>query len=74
VHKAVAGSPVASLVPVSELAHGVVAGLLGLELLADLDGDRAAALALFDRARLAAGLLDLIGPAAPTTATEGDRT
>jgi AcrR family transcriptional regulator len=61
VRKAVKGSPVAMLLPAKELAHGVVAGFLGLELLASLDGDRAAALALFDRARLIAGLLDLTG-------------
>jgi AcrR family transcriptional regulator len=60
VRKAVSGSPVAMLLPAKELAHGVVAGFLGLELLASLDGDRAAALALFDRARLIAGLLDPI--------------
>jgi AcrR family transcriptional regulator len=35
----------------AEVAHGVVAGFLGLELLANLDGDRTGALALFDRAR-----------------------
>jgi AcrR family transcriptional regulator len=63
VRKAVMGSPVAMLLPAKELAHGVVAGFLGLELLASLDGDRAAALALFDRARLIAGLLDLTGGA-----------
>jgi AcrR family transcriptional regulator len=63
VRKAVAGSPVALLVPAGELAHGVVAGFLGLELLASLDGDRAAALALFDRARQVAGLLDMAGVA-----------
>lgn len=74
VRTAVAGSPVASLVPAAELAHGVVAGLLGLELLADLDGDRSAALALFDRARAVAGLLDLIGPAATPAAPEGSET
>jgi len=39
----------------------VVAGILGLELLANLDGDRASALALFDRARALAGLLELTG-------------
>ncbi|MDQ1723032.1 MAG: hypothetical protein QOG52_60, partial [Frankiaceae bacterium] len=60
VRTAVTGSPVAMLLPAKELAHGVVAGFLGLELLASLDGDRAAALALFDRARLIAGLLDPI--------------
>lgn len=61
VGRALAGSPVAMVLPAKEIAHAVVAGLLGLELLASLDGDRAAALALFDRARLVAGLLDLTG-------------
>jgi hypothetical protein len=56
-----AASPFASLIPAREVAHGVVAGILGLELLANLDGDRASALALFDRARALAGLLDLTG-------------
>jgi hypothetical protein len=63
VRKAVSGSPVARLLPAEELAHAVVAGFLGLELLATLDGDRTAALQLFDRARLVAGLLDLTGGA-----------
>jgi AcrR family transcriptional regulator len=61
VRSALAGSPVELLLPAKELAHAVVAGFLGLELLASLDGDRAAALALFERARLIAGLLDLTG-------------
>ena len=61
VGRALAGSPVAMVLPAKEIAHAVVAGFLGLELLASLDGDRAAALALFDRARLVAGLLDLTG-------------
>ncbi|PZS16331.1 MAG: TetR family transcriptional regulator [Pseudonocardiales bacterium] len=61
---ALARSPVAALVPAHEVAHAVVAGFLGLELLATLDGDRSAALALFDRARTIASLLDLLGPAA----------
>ncbi len=74
VRQAVAGSPVALLVPARELAHGIVAGFLGLELLANLDGDRTAALALFDRARLVAGLLDLGGAALPPGAGGGDRT
>ncbi len=59
----------------------MVAGLLGLEMLASLDGDRAAALALFDRARALgdvldrirplAALLDLGGAARPSTSTKG---
>ena len=43
-----------------EVAHAVVALYLGLEMLASLDGDRAAALALFDRAQRAAPLLDML--------------
>lgn len=73
VRKALAGSPVALLLPAKELAHGVVAGFLGLELLASLDGDRAAALALFDRARLITGLLDLTGHAFATEIVTGDQ-
>ena len=45
-------SPIASLVPLDELAFGLVALYLGLELLTELDGDRAPAEALL--ARLAA--------------------
>jgi AcrR family transcriptional regulator len=74
VRKAVAGSPVAGLVPAAELAHGVVAGFLGLELLASLDGDRAAALTLFDRARLIAGLLDVTGAGFASGESTGDQT
>lgn len=61
VRQALTGSPLALVLPAKEIAHAVVAGFLGLELLASLDGDRAAALALFDRARLVAGMLDLTG-------------
>jgi AcrR family transcriptional regulator len=43
-------SPLASLVPVGDAAHAVVALYLGLEMLSHLDGDRAAALRLFDQA------------------------
>ena len=57
-----AASPVAQLLPADEAAHAVVAGLLGLEMLANLDGDRAAALALFDRARAVADVLDRLRP------------
>jgi hypothetical protein len=42
----------------------VVAGLLGLELLVSLDGDREAALALFDRARAVGEVLDRLRPLA----------
>jgi AcrR family transcriptional regulator len=56
--QAVGRSPLARLLPPEEGAHAVVAGFLGLELLASLDGDRSAAMVLFDRARALARLLD----------------
>ena len=74
VRQALAGSPLASLVPAREAAHGIVAGLFGLELLASLDGDPSAALALFDRALLAAGLIDLSGGPFPPPGRQEGRT
>ena len=73
VGKALAGSPVELVLPAKELAHAVVAGFLGLELLASLDGDRTAALAMFERARLIAGLLDMTGGALPAESPTGDQ-
>lgn len=64
VRDVLAASPVASLVPAEQAAHAVVAGILGLELLTSLDGDRASVRVLFDRARALAGLLDRLGPLA----------
>jgi AcrR family transcriptional regulator len=61
VREALARSPFAALVPAREVAHAIVAGFLGLELLASLDKDASAALALFDRARMLASMLDLTG-------------
>ena len=49
--RALEGSPLASVVEPDIAAHAVVALYLGLEMLAQLDGDRSAAIALFDRAR-----------------------
>lgn len=72
VRQGLQGSPVALLLAPKELAHGVVAGFLGLELLASLDDDRAAALALFDRARAIAGLLEAAAAAFPMSETEGE--
>jgi AcrR family transcriptional regulator len=59
-----AASPFGPVLPPEQVAHAVVAGILGLELLASLDGDRAAALALFDRAREIGELLDRARPLA----------
>ncbi len=64
------GSPLPALVEPDVAAHAVVALYLGLEMLAHLDGDRSSALALFDRARLLAGLVQAFG--VPMPATGGD--
>jgi AcrR family transcriptional regulator len=63
------GSPLAGVVAPAEIAHAVVALYLGLELLSHLDGDRTAALDLFDRARQLAALADLVtgAPGRPTS-------
>jgi AcrR family transcriptional regulator len=61
VRRAIGRSPAARLLPPAEAAHALVAGFLGLELLASLDGDRSSALAMFDRARPLARLLDVAG-------------
>jgi AcrR family transcriptional regulator len=61
VRRALGRSAAARLVPPEQAAHALVAGFLGLELLTSLDGDRAAALAVFDRARSLARLLDVLG-------------
>ncbi len=59
--RALGRSAAAALVPPAEAAHALVAGFLGLELLATLDGDRDAALAVFDRAHALARMLDVLG-------------
>jgi AcrR family transcriptional regulator len=66
VRDSLAGTPLSSLVAPEELAHAVVALYLGLEMLAHLDGDRAPAMALFERARQIAGLLGAWGGASAT--------
>jgi len=59
VKDALAGSPAARLLPADEAAHAIVALYLGLEMLANLEGERGPALALFDRAGKIASLLDI---------------
>jgi AcrR family transcriptional regulator len=58
-----AESPLASVVEPDVAAHAIVALYLGLEMLAHLDGDREAATALFDRARLLASLVSALSTA-----------
>lgn len=59
VRRAVATSPIGPLVATGPVAHAVVAGILGVELLAHLDADRVPALEIFDQAAALAGLVDL---------------
>jgi hypothetical protein len=61
VRRALGRSAAARLLPPAEAGHALVAGFLGLELLASLDGDRAAAIAVFDRFRSVARMLDVLG-------------
>lgn len=60
VRTALNGSPAARLLPAADAAHAIVAGFLGLEMLAMLDGDGSAATAVFGRARSVARLLDVL--------------
>jgi AcrR family transcriptional regulator len=59
--RALGRSAAARMFPPAEAAHLLVAGLFGLELLASLDGDRATALAIFDRMQSLARMLDVLG-------------
>jgi AcrR family transcriptional regulator len=59
--RALGRSAAARLLPPAEAARAIVAGFLGLELLASLDGDRAAAIAVFDRFRSLTRMLDVLG-------------
>jgi AcrR family transcriptional regulator len=60
VQSALGRSAAARLLPPADAARALVAGFLGLEVLASLDNDRAAALALLDRAGSLARLLDVL--------------
>lgn len=60
VRSALRRSAAAGLLPPAEAARALMAGFLGLELLASLDNDRTAAVALLDRAGSLARLLDML--------------
>jgi AcrR family transcriptional regulator len=61
VQGALAGTPFTQIAEPTEIAHAIVALYLGLELLAQLDGDRRPALSLFERARQLGALVQLLG-------------
>ena len=54
------------VLPAGDVAYGIVALYLGLEMLTHLDGDRARALGLFAHAKNLAGLLEALAPPAAT--------
>jgi AcrR family transcriptional regulator len=58
------GPPLDAVLPAGDVAYGIVALYLGLEMLTHLDGDTAKALALFAHARNLAGLLGAVAPSA----------
>jgi hypothetical protein len=60
---ALSDSPLSAVVEPDVAAHAIVALYLGLEMLAHLDGDRTAALALFARARQLAELVQTMSGA-----------
>jgi AcrR family transcriptional regulator len=63
------GSPLDSVVPPADMAYGIVALYLGLEMLTHLDGDRARALGLFAHAKNLAALLEALTTPAPPEAS-----
>jgi AcrR family transcriptional regulator len=65
----VSESPFAALVPVGDGAHAVVALYLGLEMLSHLDGDRAAALRLFEQAGRVVALFGATTQSSPARET-----
>ncbi len=65
IEHALVDSPLSNVVPSQDLAYGIVALYLGLEMLSHLDGDRTPALDLFAQARRFADLLEAMTD--PTT-------
>jgi AcrR family transcriptional regulator len=59
-------SPLGSVLPAGDLAYGVVALYLGLEMLSHLNGDRAPALALFGHAHQLAGWVTALTGSTPS--------
>jgi AcrR family transcriptional regulator len=63
------GTPVASLLPSSDVAYMLVALYLGLEMLTHLDGDREPALRLFNHAHQLVALIGTLSAFIPTKTT-----
>ncbi|HVA05297.1 MAG TPA: TetR/AcrR family transcriptional regulator [Acidimicrobiales bacterium] len=63
-------SSLAAILPPADVAYGIVALYLGLEMLSHLNGDRAPSLALFDHAQQLAGLFGVMAGNSPTPAAQ----
>jgi AcrR family transcriptional regulator len=63
--KTVGGSPLGPVLPADDVAYGIVALYLGLEMLSHLDGDRESALSLFVHAKQLAGLFEATSGSSP---------
>jgi AcrR family transcriptional regulator len=68
IERTVGGTPLDSVLPSGDVAYGVVALYLGLEMLSHLNGDRDRALALFTHARQLATLLSALSGPSPREA------
>jgi hypothetical protein len=73
VSSTVGGSPLDAIVPPGDVAYGIVALYLGLEMLTHLDGDRARALGLFAHAKTLATLLEALAPLEASAQTAAPR-
>ena len=62
VETTIGGSPLGTVLPADDVAYGIVALYLGLEMLTHLEGDRTRALGLFAHAKNLAGLLQALSP------------
>jgi len=70
VNSIVGNSPLGSLFPSADIAYGIVALYLGIEMLTHLSDDRASALALFSHAKELSALLGSIAPRRQRKATK----
>jgi AcrR family transcriptional regulator len=65
IEKGLGDSPLGAVVPSADVAYGVVALYLGLDMLSHLDGERDRALALFSHAAQLAALVQNLNPPTP---------
>jgi AcrR family transcriptional regulator len=64
-------SPLGAVLPAPDVAYGIVALYLGLEMLSHLEGDRAPAMALFAHAAQIAGLFSALSAGQPKPIKDG---